>query len=64
MSAVATVSPPMMAIAWGPKKSLRDSGIMARMAAAAVNRMGRKRRTVDSTMADQVSRPAFSSCSI
>ena len=34
VNTVATVKPPIMAMAWGPKKSLRESGIMARIAAA------------------------------
>ncbi len=35
----------------GPQKLDRASGIIARMAAAAVSMMGRKRRTADSMMA-------------
>ena len=61
---MATNSPPMMATAIGPKKALRESGIMARMAAAAVRMIGRKRRTVEPTMACQLGMPAFSSWSI
>ena len=37
VSNVATTNPPMMATAMGPQNTLRDSGIMAKMAAAAVN---------------------------
>ena len=48
---VATISPPMMATAIGPKNTLRDSGIIARTAASAVSTIGRKRRTVDSMIA-------------
>jgi hypothetical protein len=44
-----------MATAIGPQKTLRDSGIIASTAAAAVSTIGRKRRTADSTIA---SRPA------
>jgi len=36
---------------------LRESGIIASTAAAAVSTMGRKRRTADSTMAVQVGTP-------
>ena len=45
VSAVATIRPPMMATAMGPQKTLRDRGIMAKTAAAAVSTMGRKRLT-------------------
>src|SRR5262245_44675820 len=55
---VATVSPPMMATAIGPQKLLRVSGIIARIAAAAVSRIGRKRRTVDSITASHGEWPA------
>ena len=41
VSAVATTNPPMMATAMGPQNTLRDSGIMANTAAAAVSTMGR-----------------------
>ena len=41
----------MIATAIGPQKLLRVSGIIARIAAAAVSMMGRKRRTVDSMIA-------------
>jgi hypothetical protein len=57
---VATISPPMMATAIGPQKTLRVSGIIARMAAAAVSMIGRKRRTVEPTIASQGGMPAFS----
>ena len=40
VSAVATISPPMMATAIGPQNTLRDSGIIASTAAAAVRMMG------------------------
>src|SRR5690606_41789609 len=46
VSAVATISPPMMATAIGPKNTLRDSGIIASTAASAGSTRGRKRRTV------------------
>jgi hypothetical protein len=62
--AVATINPPMMATAIGPQKTLRESGIMAKTAAAAVNTMGRKRLTADSTIASQAGTPAALSCSI
>ena len=54
----------MMATAIGPKKSFRDKGIIASTAAAAVRTMGRKRRTVDSTIAAPRALPAARSCSI
>lgn len=40
VKAVATIKPPMIAIAIGPQKTLRDKGIMAKTAAAAVKMMG------------------------
>src|SRR5690606_27125486 len=64
VSAVANSGPPMMATAIGPKNTLRDSGIIASMAASAVSTMGRKRRTVASTMACQRVWPEDMSCSI
>ena len=48
---VATVKPPMIATAIGPKKALRVRGIIARIAAAAVSMMGRKRMTAESMTA-------------
>ena len=57
VSTVATMSPPMMATAIGPQKTLRDKGIIARTAAAAVSTIGRSLRTADSTMAFQASTP-------
>ena len=57
VSAVATIRPPMMATAIGPQNTLRDSGIIASTAAAAVSTIGRKRRTADSTIAFQVGTP-------
>jgi hypothetical protein len=41
VSTVATARPPIIATAIGPQNTLRVSGIIARMAAAAVNTMGR-----------------------
>ena len=58
VSAVATISPPMIATAIGPKNAERDSGIIARIAASAVSTIGRKRRTVASMIASQRSLPA------
>ena len=58
VSTVATIRPPIMATAIGPQKMLRDSGIMASTAAAAVNTMGRRRWVAASTIASQVDRPA------
>ena len=55
---VATINPPIIATAIGPKKILRDNGIMAKTAANAVNTIGRQRRAVASIMADQGSCPA------
>ena len=54
----------MMATAIGPQNTLRDSGIIASTAAAAVSTIGRKRRTAASTMAFQVGTPRSRSCSI
>ena len=48
---VATIRPPMIATAIGPKNTLRDSGIIASTAASAVSTIGRKRRTVASMIA-------------
>ena len=41
----------MMATAIGPQNTLRERGIMASTAAAAVSAMGRRRPTAASTMA-------------
>ena len=57
VSAVATIRPPMIATAIGPQNTLRDNGIIASTAAAAVSTIGRKRRTAASTIAFQVSTP-------
>ena len=54
----------MIAIAIGPQNTLRLSGIMARMAAAAVSTTGRARRTLASTTAVQRAAPAAMSWSI
>ena len=54
----------MIATAIGPKNALRDSGIIARIAASAVSTIGRKRRTVASTIACHGSRPSPRSRSI
>ena len=54
----------MIATAIGPKKTLRVSGIIARIAASAVSTIGRKRRTVASMIAFQAGCPAARSCSI
>ena len=59
---VAATRPPMTANAIGPQKIERDSGIIARPAAAAVRVMGRMRRTVDSTMASHSDSPRATSC--
>ena len=64
VSAVATINPPMIATAIGPKNTLRDSGIIASTAASAVNTIGRKRRTVASIIACHGLSPAAMSCSI
>ena len=48
---VATRRPPIIVIAIGPQNTLRDSGIIARMAASAVSTTGRERRMVDSMIA-------------
>ena len=48
----------MMATAIGPQKMLRDSGIIASTAAAAVSAIGRSRWVAASTIASQVERPA------
>ena len=54
----------MMATAIGPQKTLRDKGIIASTAAAAVRMIGRNRRTAASTIASQVGTPLARSCSI
>ena len=54
----------MIATAIGPQKLEPDSGIIARIAAAAVNRIGRMRRTVASITAVHGGCPASMSCSI
>ena len=64
VSTVATTSPPMMATAMGPQNTLRDSGIMASTAAAAVSTMGRSRRTAASMMASHAGTPRARSSSI
>src|SRR5690349_21571739 len=64
VNAVATISPPMIATAIGPKNTLRDNGIIAKTAASAVNTIGRNRRTVASIIACQGLSPAAMSCSI
>ena len=64
MRNVATLSPPMMTTAMGPQKMLRVSGIIARMAVAAVRITGRARRTADSITASQAVIPPAMSCSI
>ena len=53
-----------VATAMGPQKALRVRGIMARTAAAAVNTIGRKRRTAAPTMASQAGTPCARSVSI
>jgi hypothetical protein len=40
VNAVATIKPPMIAIAIGPQNTLRDKGIIANTAAAAVKMIG------------------------
>jgi hypothetical protein len=40
VKAVATINPPMIAIAIGPQNTLRDKGIIANTAAAAVKMIG------------------------
>lgn len=52
------MSPPIIATAIGPKKILRERGIMASTAANAVRMIGRKRRTVASIIASHVGCPA------
>src|SRR5439155_22059723 len=61
---VATDSPPMMAIAIGPQNTLRVSGIVARIAVAAVGTTGRARLTADPNTAFQSDIPFAVSCSI
>ena len=61
---VATNKPPMMVIAIGSDNAERDSGIMARIAASAVNTTGRARRTVASTIASLRVSPCDTSVSI
>ena len=64
VNTVATTNPPMIATAIGPQNTLRDKGIIASTAAAAVSTMGRMRRTADSTIASQAGTPRARSCSI
>src|SRR4249919_1603578 len=64
VSTVATVRPPMIAIAIGPQNTLRVSGTMASTVAAAVRTTGRARCTAASTTALQRSRPAAISARI
>jgi len=54
----------MMATAIGPQNTLRESGIIASTAAAAVSMIGRKRRTAASTIAVPAATPRERSCSI
>ena len=51
VNAVAIKSPPAIATAIGPQKILRMSGNIPSIAAAAVNIIGRKRRTAESIIA-------------
>ena len=54
----------MMATASGPQNTLRVSGIIARIAVAAVSTTGRARRTADSITASHAGTPFAVSCSI
>ena len=54
---MATDRPPMMVKAIGPQKALRESGIIARIAASAVKATGRARRMVENTIAFRRARP-------
>ena len=54
----------MIAIAMGPQKTLRVSGIIARIADAAVSTTGLERRTVASMTESQRLFPSPMSCSI
>jgi len=54
----------MMAIAIGPQNTEKVSGTNAKIAAAAVNTIGRARRTVASTMESIWLCPSARSCSI
>ena len=54
---VATERPPMIAIAIGPQKTLRVSGIIAKIAVAAVKITGRARLTEDSITASHSLNP-------
>ena len=53
VNTVAPNSPPAIAIAIGPQNVLGISGIIAKMAAAAVSMIGRKRSTAESMIAVQ-----------
>ena len=64
VSTVAVSKPPMMAMAMGPQNTEKAKGTRAKMAAAAVSRMGRARRTVASTMASVMVAPSARSWSI
>jgi len=61
---VATDSPPMMATASGPQNTLRVSGIMARIAVAAVNTTGRAGAPPTRSPPSQSDIPFAVSCSI
>ena len=59
VNTVATESPLAIATAIGPQKELVISGIMPRIAAAAVSMMGRKRSTAESMTACHGDSPAL-----
>ena len=57
---VATKRPDAMAVAIGPQKALLIKGTIPKMAAAAVNIIGRKRIIAESTIASHGDSPAAS----
>src|SRR5215469_2716481 len=64
VSTVATASPPMIANAIGPQKTVGAIGIIPRMAADAVSKIGRVRWIAAVTTASHVFMPAALSFSI
>ena len=58
VSTVAPNRPPAMAMAMGPQNVLGMSGAMPKIAAAAVNMIGRKRSTAELMMASQGACPS------
>jgi len=60
---VATIKPPIIAVAIGPQKVLAVSGIIASTAVMVVSMIGLKRDTTALMMASRRAAPAATSCS-